>query len=352
MPSLRKPRHVKSVNLALQGGGSHGAFTWGILDRLLEDDQIWIEAISGTSAGAVNAVVVAQGMYEGQAPAAREALTNFWKAVSDAGQHSPLKTTPLDAASGNWSLDKSPTYLFLDMMQRIASPYDLNPFNINPFRTMIEELVDFEKVRDCQDMALFISTTNVETGRGRVFSRDEINVDVIMASTCLPFLYQAVEIDGEHYWDGGYMGNPPLIPFLNATDCSDILIIQINPTKRSGVPKSAREILNRVNEITFNSSLIHELRGIDYINRLLESGAVSGDMHRKMNIHIMGGGTNMEALDASSKLNTNWAFLRHLFEKGREVSDHWLHSHFDEIGNRSTINVCEMFSDVGSLPSD
>lgn len=351
MASSRKSRHVKSINLALQGGGSHGAFTWGILDRMFEDDRLWVKAISGTSAGAINAVVAAQGMYEGQAPAAREALKTFWKAVSDAGKFSPLKTTPFDAAQGNWGLDKSPMYLFFDMMQRVASPYDLNPFNINPFRTMIEDLIDFEKVRACEDLGIFISATNVETGRGKVFQREEISADVIMASTCLPFMYQAVEIDGEHYWDGGYMGNPALAPLLSGTDCSDMLVIQINPTKREGVPQTAREILNRVNEITFNSSLIHELRGIEYINQLLENGSVSDALHRKVNIHIMGGGHNMEALDASSKLNTDWAFLTHLFDKGREVADQWLETHFDDIDNRSSVNIGSMFSDVGLLPN-
>ena len=351
MPSSRKKRHAKSINLALQGGGAHGAFTWGILDRMFEDDRLWIEAISGTSAGAVNAVVAAQGMYEGQASEARVALKNFWKAISDAGKLSPLRTTPFDAALGNWGLDKSPMYLFLDMMQRVASPYDLNPFNINPFRTMVEEHIDFEKVRACKNLGIYISATNVETGRGRVFEREEITSDVIMASTCLPFMYQAVEIGGQHYWDGGYMGNPPLVPLLSGTKSSDILVIQINPTKREGVPHTAREILNRVNEITFNSSLIHELRGIDYINQLLANGVLSEKLHRKVNIHIMGGGPNMEALDASSKLNTDWAFLTHLFDKGREVADQWLETHFDDIENRSSVDICSMFSDVGSLPS-
>lgn len=355
--SKRKPRHVKSINLALQGGGAHGAFTWGILDRMFEDDRIWVEAISGTSAGAVNAVVAAQGMYEGQAPEARAALKRFWEAVSDAGKFSPFRSTPYDAARGVWSLDHSPMYLFFDMMQRVASPYDFSinehfPFieDKNPFREMIERLVDFEKVRDCLDMGIFVSATNVETGRGRVFTRDEINVDVIMASTCLPFLYKAVEIDGEHYWDGGYMGNPPLVPFLSSTPCTDMLIIQINPIKRRGVPKSAREIHNRVNEITFNASLIHELRGIDYINRLLEKGLVSDKSHKRVNIHILGGGQNMENLNASSKLNTDWAFFTHLFEKGREVADKWLHDHFDDIGERSSVDISSMFSDVGTLP--
>lgn len=351
MPSLRQPRHVKTINLALQGGGAHGAFTWGILDRMFEDDRLWITGISGTSAGAVNAVVAAQGMYEGQAPAAREALTAFWKAVSDAGKASPLQTTPFDAARGKWGLDNSPFYLFFDMLQRVASPYDLNPFNINPFKHLLEEHIDFNKVRDCKDLDIFVSATNVETGLGRVFERDEINIDVIMASTCLPFIYQSVEIEGAHYWDGGYMGNPPLVPFFSNEECSDILIVQINPMKRDGVPKSAREILNRVNEITFNSSLIHELRGIDYINQLVERGQVSNKDHRKMNIHIVGGGENMEALDASSKLNTDWNFLDYLFQKGRAVAGNWLEENFDQIGENSTVDVCKMSDGAGALPT-
>lgn len=351
MESKRKSHHVKAINLALQGGGAHGAFTWGILDRIFEDDRLWIEGISGTSAGAVNAVVAAQGMYDGQAPEARAALARFWKSVSDMGQLSPLRTNPIDASLGLWGLDRSPAYLWFDMLQRVASPYDLNPFNINPFRTMIADLIDFDKVRRCKDLGLFISATNVETGRGRVFQRDEITADVIMASTCLPFLFQAVEIEGEHYWDGGYMGNPPLVPILSGTSCADILIIQINPTIREGVPRSARDILNRVNEITFNSSLLHELRGIDYINTLLAKGAVSPDDHRIVNIHIMGGGTAIKALDASSKLNTDWTFLTHLFEAGRSVANNWLEENFAAIGNQSTVDVCGMFSDIGTLPA-
>ncbi|MEM8798357.1 MAG: patatin-like phospholipase family protein, partial [Pseudomonadota bacterium] len=306
----------------------------------------------GTSAGAVNAVVAAQGMYDGQAPEARRALRRFWEAVSEAGRMTPFRSNPVDAAVGHFSLDKSPVFLMMDMVQRVASPYDLNPFNINPFRKMIEDHINFRKVRDCVDMGIFVSATNVETGRGRVFCREEITSDVIMASTCLPFLYQAVEIEGDHYWDGGYMGNPPLVPFLEASPSADILVIQINPVKRSGVPRSAREILNRVNEITFNSSLIHELRGIDYINTLLDKGLVSSDVHRKVNMHILGGGPNMEALDASSKLNTDWVFLTHLFETGRKVAEEWLDNHFDDIEVRSSVNVCEMFAGVGTLPEN
>ena len=237
------------------------------------------------------------------------------------------------------------------MLQRVASPYDLNPLNINPFKTLLEEHIDFEKVRGCTDLDIFVSATNVETGLGRVFNRHEITIDVILASACLPFIYQAVEIDGEHYWDGGYMGNPLLVPFFHNKECSDILVVQINPMKRQGVPKSAREILNRVNEITFNSSLIHELRGIDYINQLLERGQISPEDHRKMNIHIMGGGENMEALDASSKLNTDWNFLQFLFEKGRTVAETWLDENFDQIGENSTVDVCKMFESVGTLPA-
>src|SRR6056297_496938 len=209
----RKPHHEKTINLALQGGGAHGAFTWGVLDRLFEDDRLWVTGVSGTSAGAMNAVVMAQGMAENSAAGARQALYRFWEAVSAAGQRSPLQRNPINILFGDWTLDNSPAYMMFDMMNRFASPYDLNPLNINPLRELVGELVDFSKVRQCFETDLFISATNVETGRVRVFHREEMTLDVVMASACLPQMFQAVEIDGEPYWDGGYMGNPVLFPF-------------------------------------------------------------------------------------------------------------------------------------------
>ena len=350
MPSRRNERHTKAVNIALQGGGSHGAFTWGVLDKLFEDDRIWIEAISGTSAGAMNAVVAAQGMYENGAIGARERLAEFWRAVSDAGRSSPIRRSVWAQLTGDWSLDDSPTYRWLSAMRGFASPYDLNPLDYNPLRDIVEERVDFRKVRDCADMGLFISATTVETGRIRVFPREEITLDAVMASACLPFLFKAVEIDGQHYWDGGYMGNPPLFPFFHNSPSDDVVIIQINPVVRPGEPRTASEIENRLNEITFNSSLLHELRAIDFVTRLLDKGALDPADYRRMRVHMITGRKKLRPLGASSKLNSEWAFLQHLFEIGRNAATAWLRKNFDDIGERSTLDIQQMFQGFGVLP--
>jgi len=347
----RQPRHVKAVNLALQGGGAHGAFTWGVLDRLFEDDRIWIEAISGTSAGAMNAVVAAQGMYDGQAPGAREALHAFWSAISHAGRLNPIQRSWLDQVTGNWSLDTSPSFAAFDLVNRLTSPYDVNPFNVNPLRDLLGRLVDFGKVRDCKDMGVFVSATNVHTGRVRVFERDEIGLDVVMASACLPDLFQAVEIEGVPYWDGGLMGNPPLFPFFHGSPSDDIVIVQINPITREETPKTARDIANRVNEITFNSALMHELRAIDFVCRLREAGKL-GDEYRSMKVHMIEARKRMRPLGASSKLNTEWRFLRHLFDIGRQAAETWLETRFDALGSHSTLDLSEMFSGVSVLPTE
>lgn len=342
----RAKRHEKSINLALQGGGSHGAFTWGVLDRMFEEDRLWIEGISGTSAGAMNAVVATQGMYDGGAAGARTALEAFWKAVSVAGQGSPIKRTPLDILFGSWSLDNSPGYIMADALSRMASPYDLNPLSLNPLRDLVADFIDFDKVANCADMGLFISATNVETGRARVFHRHEVTVDVVMASACLPNMFKAVEIDGVPYWDGGYMGNPVLFPFIDHSPSADILIVQINPLVRPGTPRNARDIQNRVNEITFNASLFRDLRTIDLIHGLIEDGALSDKDYRVMNMHMIDGCDDMLALDASSKLNSEWAFLLHLRDLGREHADRWLSAHFDKIEVESTLDLGALFGNV------
>ncbi|MBA4397544.1 MAG: patatin, partial [Syntrophus sp. (in: bacteria)] len=249
----------KGINVALQGGGSHGAFTWGVLDRLLEEDRIFIDGISGTSAGAMNAVVVADGLMKGGKKGARQALHDFWHAVSEAARFSPIRRTPFDVITGNWNLDQSPSYLMFDMLERLASPYQLNPLNMNPLRDLLVEQVNFERVRSCNQVKLFVCATNVRSGRVKVFERPEITADMVMASACLPFMYQAVEIDGEAYWDGGFMGNPVLFPFAYKCMCKDVVIVQINPMRRDEIPKTAQEILNRANEITFNGGLMKEL---------------------------------------------------------------------------------------------
>jgi NTE family protein len=340
----RGPQHIKSVNLALQGGGSHGAFTWGVLDRLFEDGRIWVDAVSGTSAGALNAVVASQGMYDGGGEGARAELARFWQAVAEAGRASPFTRSFWDRLMGNWSLDASPGYLWMDLMSRVASPYDVNPLNLNPLRDLVDEFVDFAKVQDCADMPIFVSATNVETGRVRVFQREEITLDAVMASACLPFMFQAVEIDGVPYWDGGFMGNPPLFPFFDQANPShDIVIIQINPVVRPGAPHSAAEIHNRMNEITFNSPLLHDLRAIDFVSRLIDRGKLDPAEYKRMHLHIIHARKQMRPLDASSKMNAEWAFLRHLFRIGRDAATHWLDCCYDGLGECSTVDIRRMF---------
>lgn len=333
----------KSVNLALQGGGAHGAFTWGVLDRFLEDGRIYIEAISGTSAGAMNAVVVADGLMQGREEGAREALNRFWTAVSEAGRFSPIQRSPLNIWLGNWSLDNSPTYAFFDTVSRLISPYDYNPLDINPLRDVLERSVDFDRVRSCNQINLHISATNVETGRVRVFTGDEITLDSVMASACLPYLFKAVEIDGIPYWDGGYMGNPVLFPFYKSSDSSDIVVVQINPVERKGTPKSAQEILSRMNEITFNSSLLKEFRAIEFVAELLDQGKLNPEEYKHILLHVVEAHEELLPLGASSKVNSEWAFLHHLFDVGRNAADKWLTENYDKIGHESSIDIRKMF---------
>jgi NTE family protein len=343
------PANLKSVNLALQGGGAHGAFTWGVLDRVLEDGRLWIEAISGTSAGAMNAVVVADGLMRGGCEGAREHLHRFWWEVSQTARFGPIQRAPLDMFMGNWSLDCSPGYIFLDFLSRMASPYELNPWRMNPLRDVLENVVDFDRVRSCDQAKIFISATNVETGRVKVFDPRELTSDMVMASACLPYMFQAVEIEGVPYWDGGFMGNPVLFPFHDATDGRDIIIVQINPIERKGAPRTAREILNRMNEITFNGSLLKELRSVDFVRRLVEQKKLDPQHYKQLNIHIIESQDELIPLGASSKMNAEWAFLTHLFGIGRHAADVWLSGNFDQIGVQSTVDLREMFEGIGAL---
>jgi NTE family protein len=332
---LAKP---KNINLALQGGGAHGAFTWGVLDKFLEDDRLRIDAITGTSAGAMNAVVLASGMQAGGEEGARESLESFWHAVSRKAQFSPVQRSPLDMLLGQWSLDHSPSYLFFDVMTRFSSPYEFNPLNVNPLRDVVDEIVDFDRVHACSQMKLFVAATNVFTGKIRVFSEKEVTLDAVMASACLPQMFQAVEIDGEPYWDGGYMGNPPLYPLFYATDTPDVVLIQINPLERREVPRTAREIVNRVNEISFNSTLLRELRAIDFVTRLIEEGKLSRQDYTRVFIHRIAA-DELKPMQASSKLNAEWKFLTNLRDLGRRTAEEWLDRHYDEIGKCSTLDL-------------
>lgn len=335
----------KRINLALQGGGSHGALTWGVLDRLLEDDRLAISAISGTSAGAMNAVVLADGLERGGAETARAHLRGFWKAVSDAARFSPIRRSIWNRMWRRYSLDDSPGYLFMEGLSRIVSPYDLNPINLNPLRDLLAKHVDFGNVNRCRTLEVFITATNVRTGRPRIFAHGDVTADSVLASACLPQMYPAVEIGGEAYWDGGFSGNPALYPLVDSRLSRDIVVVQINPLVRRQLPRSARDIINRVNEVSFNSSLIKELRAIVLTQtRMRESGVDLG--HLETFLHIIHTDEEVKDLAASSKLNAEWDYLQLLFERGRGWASAWLDAHFEDIGQRSTLDLDEMLEDT------
>jgi NTE family protein len=333
-------RETKKINLALQGGGAHGAFTWGVLDRLLEEERIEIEGISATSAGAMNGTILAYGYAIGGRAGARAALAEFWRRVSRVAMNSPLQPSWLDRALGNHSLHFSPAFVMLDLMSRLFSPYEFNPFNRNPLKEVLEASVDFAVLRRRENpLKLFLSATNVRTGKVKVFERHEIGPMHVLASGCLPFLFQAVEIDGEHYWDGGYMGNPAIFPLIYGCDCKDIVVVHINPLERDEVPRTAMDILNRVNEISFNSSLMREMRAINFVTRLIDGGIIDGKHLNRVFIHSIFADSVMKKLGASSKLNADWSFLQHLHATGRESAAAWIEASFDRLGVASTVDI-------------
>jgi len=337
----------KTINLALQGGGAHGAFTWGVLDALLEDGRLEFEGISGTSAGAMNAAALAIGWERGGAAEARATLERFWRGVSEAGKiaeffiKGPLAGW-LDGRTGRVT-DSTPGYAVLDALSRVLSPYQFNPFNFNPLREVIKETIDPAAVRNCDKIKLFVSATAVRTGKIRVFETKELTTDALLASACLPYLYQAIEIDGEPYWDGGYMGNPAIFPLIYGCDSHDVVIVQVNPINHPRVPRSAREILDRVTEISFNSSLMREMRAIAFVTRLIEEGSLTSSRYRKLHMHMIESEAEMAELGASSKLDTDWQFLLELRDLGRTAATRWLAEHFDKLGHASSIDLGARF---------
>ncbi len=343
-PTGNDVREPLLIDFALQGGGAHGAFTWGVLDRLLEEPWLRIDGISGTSAGAMNAAVLADGYAEGGAPGARRALDKYWRYVSDSARFSPLRRTPLDIALGRWTLDSSPMFVAMDMMSRLYSPYDFNLTGTNPLRGILEQLIDFERLKQVP-IKLFISATNVRTGLVRVFRNSEITPDVLLASACLPTLFHAVEIEGESYWDGGYSGNPTMTPLIRECESMDTILIPINPIERPGTPRSARDILNRMNEVSFNAVLLKELRMMALLRQVADPGNSEGALWARMRVHMVGNDI-MGRLGYSSKLNAEWDFISMLRDEGRLAADTFLAKHGDDIGKRSTADLDALLQGV------
>lgn len=331
---------TRKITLALQGGGAHGAFTWGVLDRLLDDETLDIQGISGTSAGAMNAGILASGLPDGRA-AAKDALAQFWRAISDLGSaaFNPYQSTPFHDFNQAWNMDWSPASIWLDVMAQFVSPYQLNPLDRNPLRDLLGDHLKFAQMQRDDAIELFICATNVLTNRLKIFDKSTLCVDSFLASACLPQLHRAVEIEGEFYWDGGFTGNPVLKPLIRACEANDIVIVQLNPTQRSELPITSRDIMDRLNEVTMNASLMRELDQIATLTRLLESGALKSEKIRPIRFHCIADPEVMSPLGMRSKNNTAWNFLTYLKDAGRNCADAWLKKNRRHLGKKSTLDL-------------
>lgn len=332
-----------TINLALQGGGSHGAFTWGVLDRLLEEESIEFEGVSGTSAGAVNALVMASGLEAGGRQGARENLRRFWMAVGEQHGLTPFRRNPLDVLLGRFGFDLSISYHFFSSLTHLVSPYHWNPMGLNPLREIFRKHIEFERLRTRSPLKLFISATSIETGHIRVFKNHEVSEEALLASTALPLLFHAVEVEGQHYWDGGFVGNPALHPLFYECESPDLVLIQISPLKRTAVPKSAFEIQDRMSEISFNASLASEMRAIHFVNRLIEKHALDNERYRQVFVHMIESEKDLGQMGSATKLLIEPAFLEKLFELGRQAGDQWLAENLKHIGHQSSIDVRARF---------
>ncbi|MES2188275.1 MAG: patatin-like phospholipase family protein [Pseudomonadota bacterium] len=347
LPPSRAPDPApRSVSLALQGGGSHGAFTWGVLDALLEDERLHISGLSGASAGAINAVALAHGFAaagpdpRAGAARARETLGRVWRGVAGLGSLGSMAQGIARMMTGGWGGDGMAAGAFGDAMARWMSPYQANPLDFNPMRRLLDTEIDFAALAKLVLPKVFVSATQVRTGRVEIFHGRRLTLQAVMASTCLPMVFQAVEIEGEHYWDGGYSSNPPFGPLIDQCDSRDIVLVQLNPLSREPLPQNAHEIAERIGEIGFNASLLQQMRSIDFVNRMLARGAlVEGEGYKSVRLHRIDGGAAMQEMSAASKLSADPAMVEHLFGEGREAAKHWLGRHFDALGVESTIDI-------------
>jgi NTE family protein len=331
-----------ALNLALQGGGSHGAFTWGVLDRLLDDETLAFAGASGASAGALNAAVLATGLAEGGRPGAQAALRAFWMDVAAQGAVFGRWPRLPGAGLAGYNLDSNPFFAISNLFLRAFSPYQFNPLGDNPLRAVLQRHVKPNALRE-GELKLFITATAVRTGQPRVFRRADLSVDALLASACLPQMFRAVEIDGEPYWDGGYSGNPAIWPLTYNTAALDVVLVKINPLVRPDLPDTPEEIADRVNEITFNAGLISEMRAINFVQRLIEGGRVDRGEYKNLRLHMVADDVGLAPLHASSKLNTDREFLEALHALGRAAADRFLLEHRASLGLRSTLDVRKTF---------
>lgn len=341
---VNAPSTPKVINLALQGGGSLGAFAWGILDRMLEEERIEIEGISACSAGSMNGVSLAYGYAIGGRDGAKQKLEEFWHRISLSASSLPMQAAGLAGAYANFFRSLSPFQSVMGKATYLVSPYEVNPQNLNPLKDVLEATIDFEVLRKAEHAPkVYLSATNVRNGKIRIFERKELTADKMLASACLPMLFQAIEVDGEFYWDGGYLGNPALYPLIYNCESRDIVILHITPLEREEVPKTVPLILNRINEISFNSSLMREMRAIGFVTKLIDDDIVRPNRLHRMFMHAITADAVTAQLGIASPLNAEWGFLTHLRDAGRRLCGEWLQTNFDSLGTASTIDVFRQY---------
>ena len=339
----------KKVALALQGGGAHGAFAWGVADRLLEDGRFDIEGVSGTSAGGMNAAAIVQGLIKGGTEGARATLKDYWKSMSELSKKiSPYSLNPVDKANKYYNLDHSLGFLMMGMMQGKFSPYDLNPSNKNPFGDFLKGFFDYSAIRESTERRIFLGTTHVKSGKIKIFTNKDICSDVLLASACLPSMFQAVQVDGEYYWDGGFIANPAIYPLINECSTSDVIVIQLTKTYCDEVPKTKGDIVDRLKEITLNGCIVHEMRAIYFITKLIDEGKIKEGTMKRMNMHMIKNEDSFKNLNLSSALNTDWDFLMMLHNEGRKAADKWINDHYNDVGSKTHTLDEGMFKDFVS----
>lgn len=335
----------KVVSIAMQGGGAHGAFAWGIMDRLLEED-ITVEAVSGTSAGAMNSAAIIDGLLHGGNAGARAKMDNYWRGMAEMSKKiSPYQLSPIDKLNKYYNLDRSPGPLLMNFLGQFFSPYQLNPMNINPFEDYIRDFFDFQAIRESKFHKIFLGATHVKTGRVKVFSNDQFCADALMASACLPFMYQAVKVDGEYYWDGGYIANPAVFPLIERCESKDIILIQLRNTHCSEIPKTPDTIENRLKEITYNGSLVREMRAIHFITKMIDDGIIKDPSVKRVTMHVIKNEDAFKGLNLTSALNTDWDYLQMLKQAGRNTADRWIKENFKNIGTKTHSIDEALFSD-------
>lgn len=335
----QKQNDTRSISLALQGGGAHAAFTWGVIDQILMDGRLKIEAVSATSSGAILAAVMVQGLMDGGNEGAREALLTFWRKVSIASSLMPLQMKVVDKFLGHVGIDLSPSSMALDYITKIFSPYQFNLFDLNPLRGIVEEMVDFDRLNKKPSTWLYINATNARTGKSRIFEPGNLSLDAVMASSCLPFIFKTVEVDGEPYWDGSFSGCPSLTPLVNHNEPGDIVLVQIHPSFVDETPTTAADILDRATEISFHSVLLHEMKTIELYNGMIASGALK---QNPVFLHRIEAQDMLTSLGRASKLKADWDFLIHLHDIGVQSATDWLASNFNQLGKSSSLDISSL----------